>query len=106
MSTFYNGRKKKALEGLFKKSDHVNVDIVAEVDLALNGLQRSLAIEAGDDLAKVRLEAFGITNSTLPGGSVGITKGAKNLVENLAKTLPQGSIKLGKVVKGFNMGKP
>ncbi len=95
MSTFYNGRKKKALESLYKKSEQKNVDVVAEVDLALNGFARALAIEAGDDLGKVRLESFGLTNSSLPGGSVGIAKGAKSLVECLIKNLPSGCIKLG-----------
>lgn len=81
------------MEGL-KKAGH-DGDNIAEVDLALNGLQRALAIECGHDLSKVKLEAFGQTsNSKLPGGTVNISQGASKLIEHLAKSLPSNSIKL------------
>lgn len=81
MSTFYNGRKKKALEALRKaQSEHL-----AEVDLALNGLQRALAIEAGHDLNKVKMESF--AHLMLPGGSANICKGAAKLIDKLARNV-------------------
>ena len=43
------------MEGLRKAGRHHEI---AEVDLALNGLQRALAIEVGHDLSKVKLESF------------------------------------------------
>ena len=56
MSTFYTGRKRRALDGLRKtQSDQ----LAAEVELGLNGLQRALAIEAGHDLHRIKLESFG-----------------------------------------------
>lgn len=70
-------------------------DNVAEVDLALNGLQRALSIEAGHDLNKIKMEAFG-TSTVLPGGTVSITKGASKLIEKLAQSLPETCLKLSK----------
>ena len=55
MSTFYTGRKRRALDGLRKTQS----DQLAEIELGLNGLQRALAIEAGHDLHRIKLESFG-----------------------------------------------
>ena len=97
LSTFYNGRKKRALESLRKAQS----DNVAEVDLVLNGLQRAMAVEAGHDLNRVKLEAFGGT-TILPGGTVSITKGASKIIENLAQTLPATSLKLSKILLSYH----
>ena len=98
LSTFFTGRKRKSLDGLIRaQSDHL-----AEVELGLNGLQRALAIEAGHDLHRVKLESFGTsTNSKLPGGSVNIRKGASKLIERLKKQLDKESIKLSKCFELF-----
>ena len=94
MSTFYTGRKRRALDGLRKTQS----DQLAEVELGLNGLQRALAIEAGHDLHRIKLESFGqSTNSILPGGCVNIRKGAAKMVENLKNHLDKETIKLGKL---------
>ena len=76
---------------------------ILEVDLALSGLQRALAIEAGHDLNKVKTESFGLNiNSRLPGGSVNISQGAGKLIENLAKYLPLYSVKLNHEVQSLD----
>ena len=76
---------------------------ILEVDLALSGLQRALAIEAGHDLNKVKTESFGLNiNSRLPGGSVNISQGAEKLIENLAKYLPLYSVKLNHEVQSLD----
>jgi hypothetical protein len=55
-------------------------------------------ISAGHDLNKVKLEAFGVTNSGLPGGSVNIQRGAAKLIERLADSINSPScLKLGKL---------
>ena len=68
-------------------------DNVAEVDLALNGLQRALSVEAGDDLNRIKMEAFG-TSTILPGGTVSINQGASKLIEKLAQSLPETCLKM------------
>ena len=94
MATFYTGRKRRALDGLRKTQS----DQLAEIELGLNGLQRALAIEAGHDLHRIKLESFGqSTNSILPGGCVNIRKGAAKMVENLKNHLDKETIKLGKL---------
>ena len=98
MSTFYTGRKRRALDGLRKTQS----DQLAEVELGLNGLQRALAIEAGHDLHRIKLESFGqSTNSILPGGCVNIRKGAAKMVENLKNHLDKETIKLGRLFLFF-----
>lgn len=99
LSTFYNGRKKRALDALKKNnnsscSNGLTGTGHCEVELALNGLARALSIEAGDDLSKVRLEAFG-TASRLPGGSVSLPQGAGELTGKLKQLLPPRAVKLG-----------
>ncbi len=55
LSTFYNGRKHKATEAL-RKSSEIGAyppTVLSDVDMALAGLGRVLAVESGDDLSKV-----------------------------------------------------
>ena len=55
LSTFYNGRKHKASEALRKSSElgAYPPSVLSDVDMALSGLARVLAVETGDDLSKV-----------------------------------------------------
>ena len=76
-------------------------DNVAEVDLALNGLQRALSVEAGDDLNRIKMEAFG-TSTILPGGTVSINQGASKLIEKLAQSLPETCLKMSEFTSCYS----
>ena len=102
MSTFYNGRKRRALESLRKTPEACSdPGLLTEVELALSGLARVFSVESGDDLCKVRLEMVG-AKEQLPGGHVMVPKGLSQLVAKLSETLPKDCIKLGHVVKAID----
>ena len=92
LSTFYNGRKHKALESIRKSESNSSCTLV-DVDMALAGLQRVLAVEAGDDLSRVRLEMFG-SRVQLPGGHVTFSQGAGSLIEAMKRCLPSDCARL------------
>lgn len=104
MSTFYAGRKRKALESVRKHAETYGgggndsaVIVVSEVNLALSGLSRALSVELGDDLASVRLELVGANagrSTTMPGGHVAVPGGVRGLVDRLAADLPDGCLRL------------
>ncbi len=68
LATFFNGRKHKSLETIRKSADFSDLppNFLSDVEMAVSGLSRVLSVEAGDDIAKVRLEMFG-SRVTLPG---------------------------------------
>ena len=98
LSTFYNGRKRKALEAIRKSLESNNTSsnigtsssssqILSDVDLALSGFSRVLSVECGEDLTKVRLEILGSNEgrtSGLPGGNVIVPHGVGELTNRLS----------------------
>ena len=107
LSTFYNGRKRKALESIRKSLESSSVSsnggnpatslVLSDVDLALSGFSRVLSVECGEDLSKVRLEILGSNEgraSGLPGGNVVVPYGIGELTNKLTSFLPKGSVRL------------
>ena len=83
-----------------RKSPEATSDpaLLTEVELALAGLARVFSVEAGDDLARVRLQMVG-ARCTLPGGHVPVSRGMGKMTDTLASELAPGSLRLGHVVK-------
>ena len=108
LSTFYNGRKRKALEAIRKSIESSNTSsnngshcsssqILSDVDLALSGFSRVFSVECGEDLTKVRLEILGSNEgktSGIPGGNVIVPYGVGEITNRLSNLLPNGSIRL------------
>ena len=108
LSTFYNGRKRKALEAIRKSIESNNTSssngshssssqILSDVDLALSGFSRVLSVECGEDLTKVRLEILGSNEgktSGIPGGNVIVPYGVGEITNRLSNLLPKGTIRL------------
>ena len=117
LSTFYNGRKRKALEAIRKSIETNNTSIsngnhsssssqiLSDVDLALSGFSRVLSVECGEDLTKVRLEILGSNEgktSGLPGGNVIVPHGVGEITNRLSYSLPNGSIRLNHRVSSID----
>ena len=115
LSTFYNGRKRKALEVIRKSLESNSLSnnglysmsslILSDVDLALSGFSRVLSVECGEDLSKIRLEILGNNEgrvSGLPGGNVIVPKGVSEITNILASRLPQGCVRLKHHVKSID----
>ena len=83
-----------------RKTSEASTDpaLLTEVELALAGLARVFSVEAGDDLARVRLQMVG-ARCKLPGGHVPVPKGMGKMTDRLAAELAPGSLRLGHVVK-------
>ena len=107
LSTFYNGRKRKALEAVRKSLESNSVSsnggnissslILSDVELALSGFSRVLSVECGEDLSRVRLEILGSNEgrtSGLPGGNVIVPYGVGEITNRLTNLLPKGCVRL------------